>query len=750
VKLAPDFGITGYTDRWTYRPGEEVSLHLSASRAGKAEIRLHRFRRLEPDGGGLELVADLVPKVGAVAMVQPRTTRLGSWLTIEDGGRLGGPGGFSLACLLQPTRIGPRPKAVLAQATAAAGLVLVLRPDRALELVCRAGDGREARLALPAALATGVWSALLLTVDPEAGELRLAVESDGRRRRAEAPLAFPPRDQRVPFTFAAAHDSFMGGLEGFDGRLEAPMLWGRALEVGHALAQLERFAGGDLPPDPSLVAAWDFSEGIDGDTASDMGPNGLDGRFVNLPLRAVKGRGWSGAEQSWRHALRDYAAVHFHSDDLGDAGWPASATLALPPDLASGCYLVEVAGEAGCDTLPIFVTAARPGAAARLAWLAPTFTYLAYVNDRCLLHGANPEVLADRLLVLTRGDVELAAHPEYGLSLYDTHADGTGVALASRRRPCLTFRHAQRAWQGGLGASLWNFPADLLILSWLDEQGLECEIVTDDDLDRDGPGALAPYRCVLTGGHPEYHTDRSLDAVEGFLEQGGRLVYLGGNGFYWRVATHVDFPGVIELRRAEDGNRSWAADPGEYYHAFDGAYGGLWRRNGRPPQALVGVGYTAQGFRRSHPYRWALAVRDPRVAFLFDQPPEPGDVLGDFGLLGGGAAGIEIDRADPGLGTPPHALVLASATGLDDSYVLANEEVLVNRPTVTGSLSPLVRADLVFFETRAGGAVLATGSIAWAGSMADPRRPNPVAELTLRAIDRLLDPAPFTPPGDAP
>jgi hypothetical protein len=33
---------------------------------------------------------------------------------------------------------------------------------------------------------------------------------------------------------------------------------------------------------------------------------------------------------------------------------------------------------------------------------------------------------------------------------------------------------------------------------------------------------------------------------------------------------------------------------GEYYHA-DGAYGGLWRRNGRPPQKLCGVGFSAQG-----------------------------------------------------------------------------------------------------------------------------------------------------------
>src|SRR5690606_30184812 len=164
------------------------------------------------------------------------------------------------------------------------------------------------------------------------------------------------------------------------------------------------------------------------------------------------------------------------------------------------------------------------------------------------------------------------------------------------------------------------FSADLLILSWLEREGIACDIVTDDDLDGEGMAALAGYRCVMTGSHPEYHTERSHDALRGFLDNGGRLIYLGGNGFYWRVSTHPDYPETIELRRAEDGNRSWASEPGEYYHAFDGAYGGLWRRNGRPPQQLVGTGYSGQGFYRSHPYRLLPGAGDERVRFLFGAP----------------------------------------------------------------------------------------------------------------------------------
>jgi pimeloyl-ACP methyl ester carboxylesterase len=100
-----------------------------------------------------------------------------------------------------------------------------------------------------------------------------------------------------------------------------------------------------------------------------------------------------------------------------------------------------------------------------------------------------------------------------------------------------------------------------------------------------GVDILASYKVVVTGTHPEYHTKETLDALQAYTETGGRLMYLGGNGFYWRVALSDAVPGAIEVRRTEGGIRTWPAEPGEYYHAFDGAYGGLWRRSDRPPTA---------------------------------------------------------------------------------------------------------------------------------------------------------------------
>ena len=167
-----------------------------------------------------------------------------------------------------------------------------------------------------------------------------------------------------------------------------------------------------------------------------------------------------------------------------------------------------------------------------------------------------------------------------------------------------------------------------------------------------------------------------LDAIEGWLGTGGRLVYMGGNGFYWKTATHGAHPGVIEVRRGEAGTRCFEMPAGERHNQFDGEFGGLWRSNGRAPQGLVGVGFVAEGFDSCHWYERTPGSFDPRAAFIFAGVGEQ-DRIGDFGVLGG-AAGLELDAADSSLGTPEHALVLARSTGQSNVYLLTVEEMMSN------------------------------------------------------------------------
>ena len=222
-------------------------------------------------------------------------------------------------------------------------------------------------------------------------------------------------------------------------------------------------------------------------------------------------------------------------------------------------------------------------------------------------------------------------------------------------------------------------------------------------------------------------------------------MYMGGNGFYWRVAFQEDNSAVMEVRRAEDGTRAWIAEPGEYYHQFGGEYGGLWRRLGKPPNQLVGIGFAAQGFDGGTYYRAQPGALDPRVEFIVQGISDlaEGDAWGGFGNQGGGAAGEEIDRHDVTLGSPAHAVVIATSEDHRPGMLRVKEEFHMMEPLGN---DPKVRADMVFFEVEGGGAVFSTGSISYAGSLAHNDYHNEIAMLTRNVLTRFLDPDPFTYP----
>ena len=265
--------------------------------------------------------------------------------------------------------------------------------------------------------------------------------------------------------------------------------------------------------------------------------------------------------------------------------------------------------------------------------------------------------------------------------------------------------------------------------------------VSDEDLHNDGYSALAPYRVIVTGTHPEYWSTAMLDALDEWQRGGGRLMYLGGNGFYWRVSFSDSWPGAIELRRAEDGVRNWQTGDGENYHAWGGEYGGLWRRNGRAPNQLVGIGFAAQGFEKATFYRVDPDVYDSRAAWILNGIDE--ELIGTSGL-GGGAAGQEVDRYDEKLGSPGHAVIVATATDFGPDMLRTKEEFegTVAFPTP----DPFVRADIVFYETPSGGAVFSVGSISWFGALARNGYDNDISQMTRNVLERFVDPTPFEKP----
>ena len=174
-----------------------------------------------------------------------------------------------------------------------------------------------------------------------------------------------------------------------------------------------------------------------------------------------------------------------------------------------------------------------------------------------------------------------------------------------------------------------------------------------------------------------------LDAQEDYVADGGRLIYMGGNGYYWVVGFDPENPACMEVRKLDSGMRAWAAKPGEHYLQTTGEKSGLWRNRGRAPQKLTGVGFIAEGFETSAPYRKMPDAWHRTVSWITEGVD--GEIIGDKGLAYNAAAGVELDRYDLSLGTPPHTKIIASSGGHSDNYVLVTEELLYAYAGLTGS-----------------------------------------------------------------
>jgi len=710
--------LTGYVHPFVAHAGEPVELMVSTTEA-TWDHRLVRLRHGDrnPAGPGFKVDAVAPELAGAGLAGGVQDTHVGSFAQAPPVPGLAAGGRVQLRLWAQPTLVGDGRRQVLLSSHAAqGGFELALTGEGRLELAVG-----EAAVALDAPVRAGVWCRI--EADIEEGLLRLAVrtahglpasERTGAEVRVERVVEGVRTSFAGPLVMAATATASQRGPLGvgdhFNGKLEAPEI----------LVAGER------------VAAWELGADPAGDHVPDRGPDGCHARLVNGPARAVTGTRWVSATTDFKVAPEQYAAVHFHDDDLDDARWTPAVRLALPPSLASGVYAVELRAGELVDHVP-FVVAAGARPSAPVAVVLPTFTYAAYANERMLdRFDFHADGVREQPVEPGEHDRLLARHPEWGRSLYDVHDDGSPVTSTSLRRPVPNLRPDYRSW---LQDAPRHLGADLYLTDWLDAQGLAYDVVTDHCL-HDSATALDGYRVLITGSHPEYASEAMLDAYEAFLARGGCLLYLGGNGFYWATSTFPD--GRVEVRREPAGTRSSEAAPGEAHHSSTGEPGGLWRHRGRPPNRLVGLGFTSEGWEARAPgYRRTAASYEERFAWVFEGIA-PDERLGEFGLIMDGAAGDEIDRADPALGTPPNAVVLATSTGHGDCYQLAVEEVQATMPGLGGTENELVRSDIVLFDTPAGGAVFSAGSICFCGALSHAGYENTISRMVGNVVRGFL------------
>ncbi|MEO0679598.1 MAG: N,N-dimethylformamidase beta subunit family domain-containing protein [Pseudomonadota bacterium] len=725
-----DVRLFGYADPLAARAGAPVDFMVSAE--GAKEVRAELVRLVHgdfnPEGPGFieEVVASDIP---ATLSVKRQYTQNGSFARVADpDGRLAPDGAFTVHAFLWPSMPGGQRQTVLGRwsVNGSLGYGLGINPEGKLEFWV--GDGKVVdQVTADAPLVPKVWVLACASFDPATGQARLRqigvqnawnshigpVAPFDHDAHVVETLRCAPARPDAPFLIAGAHEEnaergrFVSML--FNGKIDRCGLVARALPP----EEMEAIARGEPPADP--LTYWDTTAGYTdrgiGTTIQDTGPHGLHAMGVNRPVRAMTGWNWRGREDSFRLDPSQYGGVAFHDDALTDCAWSPTVTWTPPANLRSGVYALKVTAGEAVDRIPVIIRPDRPRA--KIAVQMSTFTYLAYANEHLSFDAQIAQAIVAHTPVISGEDIEYQKLQEFGLSTYDHHSDGAGVCYTSWKRPIINIRPGYR--MAGMNFP-WAMPADLSLLWWLEHAGYDYDLITDHDVDREGVEAMRPYKTVINVTHPEYYSEGMLDATEAYLTSGGRMMYLGGNGYYWVTAACPDDPSCVEVRKLDVGSRAWQAEAGEGYLATTGERSGLWRSRGRAPQKLVGLGFTTEGMDRAEPFERMPDSFHKRVAWIFDGIGDE-ELIGDFGLALGGAAGVELDRYDLALGTPPHTLLLASSINHTDNYPLVSEEISYAFPGRGGSQDPQVRGDMIYFNTANHGAVFAAGSIGWSQAL---------------------------------
>ena len=782
--------ITGYSDKYSVCPGDDVKFYVNSEENEVYDAQIVRLIHgdTNPEGPGYK-----EEEIGGTCnkAYPGRNQRIhaGSYVIVPQDERLNVES-FTLQCYIFPTTPEKGRQGLLTKWVEENKSGFGLFIDESGCLSAEIGDGRGlvTKVSSEKKLLRKVWYLAAVSYDARTGSLTLYQEpvvtstngglgigllnpAEDTTAVVESRNSMRPGINDAPFLMGASSWTERSGRSVFgahfkeapepvelpvqdrstyNGKIDRPRLSRRALSKAEIEALARGYQGCPAELRNDVIGAWDFHANITNNIAStlivDTSTSRINGYIINMPVRGMTGFNWTGDEIVYHHKPEEYGAIHFHDDDIDDARWEVDFEYTIPENLKSGIYAVRlrIGGLDSPDTedyIPFVVRPPRGKSTAKLAFILPTNSYLAYSNDNLATNCVVAELLAGKVPVMNASDLYLNEHREYGLSTYSLHSDDSGVCYSSRLRPILNMRPKYRHW---LSPSLWQLNGDLHLVDWLEEKNFEFDIHTDEDLDREGVELLNKYQTVLTGSHPEYTSEKMFSAYEQYQQAGGRWIYLGANGFYWCSEYHPDNSNIIEVRKGEAGTRAWTANPGEYNNAFDGKYGGMWRARGRIPSKLCGLTFTAYGFDVSSYYVRDKDSERPETAWIMDGIGN-GERIGDFGLVGGGAAGLELDRYDIEFGTPHEAYLLAHSEGHTNLMLQVNEEIhfSVRGYHGGGTENPMVRADMIYYKTPNDGALFAPGSLSWCGSLSHNNYNNNVSRITENAIRGFLKEGPL-------
>jgi N,N-dimethylformamidase len=760
--------IIGYADQISVAPGDSLNFMVSLDGASTFDAQMVRLIHGDMHGAGPGFKEEEIDATanGTFAAFK-QDTYPGSCIEVNQSQKLDHLASVTVQALIWPTTpCLDREQVILSKYDddKGVGWMLYITPAGELAFRISHSSGSTDEVVLPGEMTTTVWYLVSASFDDAGKTVRLARKTVRGTYSTRVLYTAPGEDNDVvvekvttadlpdttgiPMFIAAKNRLTLSNgrhvhADVFNGKIDRPRVAQRVLsdeEITRSVFDPQHV--------PGIIASWAFeanltSAGVKDIThVIDSSVNRIHGTTRNMPVRAMTGHNWDGSEYCYRHAVDQYGAIHFHDDDISDCMWEPTVSWTVPDHVQSGVYALRVFAmveDVREEDYLVFFVRNSPGVRrSKILYVAPTASYLAYANDQFAADAPFVEALAGAVPHMGEMDLARHQHREFGMSCYDVHSDGSGVCYSTWLRPILTVRPKYRHSM----TNVWQFNADMHLIDWFDRMGYPVDVITDHDLHREGHSALDGYKLVVTGTHPEYYSGGMLDALQSFVEHdGGRIMYLGGNGFYWVTAFHPDDPRIIEVRRAH-GTEAWSGEPGQQYMSFTGEFGGLWRHRGRAPQKLVGTGFIAQGMDRSSYYRRNPDSFDPEAQWIMEGVGDD-EKIGDFGLEQGGAAGLELDWYDPNLGSPAWAHVVASSEGHSRLMLEVRENGSLTVPYMGGDLDANVRADIVYFKTASDGAVFSTSSIAWCGALSHNNYDNNVSRIMRNVVERFTSDKPL-------
>ncbi len=241
-------------------------------------------------------------------------------------------------------------------------------------------------------------------------------------------------------------------------------------------------------------------------------------------------------------------------------------------------------------------------------------------------------------------------------------------------------------------------PAEWRLLGWLEREGFPYDYYAESQL-HSGVLDLSKYKVLILSTHPEYWTRRMYDRVKTWVfQEGGKLMYLGGNGLNCEVELIDENTMVCHNTKISS---LWPA-------GMDNAESRFARRH-ESEANLLGVVFTPSGIMTGAPYR----VVDGSHWVFAGTGLKNGDLFGQKSLhmrCPGGASGHETDKISPS--SPKNVKLLAKGLNPDDGG-----------------------AEMVCFDTAGGGAVFSVGSICYPSSLPVDEG---VSKVTANVLRRFL------------